>query len=1043
MNLPALAIEKKTVTFFVVFLLLGGGVFSYFQLGQLEDPDFTIKTAVVITQYPGASPEEVELEVTDRIEKAIQEMPQLDYLYSFSKAGMSIVKVNMKQIYWADRLPQVWDEMRKKISDIIPTLPPGAGKPVVMDDFSFVYGFVLAVTGDGYSYSELKSYVDYLKKELSLVDGVSRAVLWGEQPKVVYLDISQKELSELKLTPEVFMASLATQNMVIDGGALEVGRERYRIEPTGASKTPEEIGDLLLRSSLLDLVQFGAAETTPRRSLPTGAVENIRSSELIALKDVATVRRGYLDPPMTLMRFNGQQALAVSMANVAGGNIVKTGKNLDRRLNELINELPLGINVEKVAWQSELVTKSINDFMINLAEAVIIVLVVLTLAMGWRMGLIIGSGLILTILGTFIVMSAWGIQLQRVSLGALVIALGMMVDNAIVVADGAVVRMKQGMSRKEAAIDAAWQPAWPLLGATLVAIMAFYPIFAATTDTGEYSRSLFLCVAISLLLSWLLAITVTPLQCVGLLPDVKEGGGDPYAGGFYRLFSRLLGGAIRFRVLTLAMTLGLMVLAVIGFGRIDQMFFPDSTRLQFMIDYWAPEGTRIQQVAADLKPVEEKLLNSPGVKNVGTFVGAGGPRFYIPVDPELPFPAYGQLIVNTNTLDDVDALVREMEPWLKENFPQAMTRVRKYTVGPGNTWPFEARFSGPGDADLNVLRSLGAKGMAILEKNPLAKHVRTDMRQPVKKVVTEYDQARARWSAVSRTDMARTTKLASDGIPVGLYREGNDLYPIIMRFVDKERREFPAAMDVVPVRPSLMVTTVPLGQITGDIRVESEDPIIVRWNRRRAITVQAAPNNVTFPTLLASVAKDFESIKLPPSYRLEWRGEAFSIQDAQASLVPGMAPSAVIMLFIIVVLFNAVRPVIIILLAIPLALIGIAAGLLTTGIPFGFMSLLGAMSLVGMMIKNSIVLLDQINIEQAAGKSPYEAVIQAAVSRLMPVILGAATTVLGVAPLLQDIFWVSMSVTIMAGLTVGTMVTMIIVPVLYATLFRVPSPKKS
>jgi multidrug efflux pump subunit AcrB len=1040
MSLPALAIEKKTVTLFVVFLLLGGGIFSYLKLGQLEDPDFTIKTAVVITQYPGASPEEVEQEVTNVIEKAIQEMPQLDNLYSFSKAGLSIVKVNMKQIYWADRLPQVWDEMRKKISDKIPRMPPGVGKPIVMDDFSFVYGFVLAVTGDGYSYEELKEYVDYLRKELSLVKGVSRAELWGEQPKVIYLDILKEQLAELKLTPEVFLATLATQNMVLNAGAVEVGQERYRIEQTGTFKTPEEIGDLVLRSSLLDAALVGTAEST-RRQTPVGSAENIRSSELIALKDVATVRRGYLEPPPTLMSFNGQQALAISLANVSGGNVVETGRNLDRRLNELITELPLGINVQKVSWQSELVTKSINDFMVNLAEAVLIVLVVLTLAMGWRMGVIIGSCLILTILGTFIVMSVQGIQLQRVSLGALVIALGMMVDNAIVVADGAMVRMKKGMGRKEAAIEAAMQPAWPLLGATLVAVMAFYPIFAATTDVGEYARTLFLCVAISLSLSWLLAITVTPLQCVSLLPDVKEGGGDPYGGGLYRVFRGVLSSAVRARFVTLAITIGLMVAAVIGFGRIEQMFFPDSTRLQFMVDYWAPEGTRIQQVAADLKPVEEKLMNSPRVKNVGTFIGAGGPRFYIPVDPELPFPAYGQLIVNTNTLEDVDVLVREMEPWLNENFPQAMTRVRKYTVGPGNTWPLEARFSGPGDADLNVLRSLGAKGMEILEKNPLAKQVRTDMRQPVKKVITEYNQARARWSVVSRADVAKTTKLAYDGMPVGLYRQGTDMLPIILRFVEKDRLDFPGSMDVTPIRPALLLDTVPLGQVTSDIRMESEDPIIVRWNRRRAVTVQASPNNVTFPTLLSSVQQEFESIPLPPSYKLEWRGEAFSTKDAQASLIPGMVPSMVIILFIIIVLFNAVRPLLIIFLAVPLALIGITSGLLGTNIPFGFMSLLGAMSLVGMMIKNSIVLLDQINIEQAAGKSPYEAIIEAAVSRLMPVLLGAGTTVLGVMPLLQDVFWISMSVTIMAGLTVGTIITMIIVPVLYATLFQVVLPQ--
>ena len=1043
MSLPEIAIEKKTVTYFGVFLLLVGGIFSYFQLGQLEDPDFSIKTGAIITSYPGATPEEVELEVTDRIEKAIQEMPQLDTLYSFSKAGLSVITVDMKQIYWADQLPQVWDEMRKKIRDILPSFPPGAGNPEIMDDFSFVYGFVLAVTGDGYSYEELKEYVDYLRKELSLVEGVSRAELWGEQPKVIYLDISKEQLAELKLSPEAFLATLATQNMVIDAGAVEIGNERYRIEQTGTFKTPEEIGDLVLRGSLLDVAQIGMAEATPRAQLPTQTVENIRSSELIAIKYVATVRRGYQEPPPTVMRFNGQQALAISLANVTGGNVVDTGGNLDKRLNELIAELPLGINVEKIAWQSDLVTSSVNAFMINLAEAVAIVLVVLTLAMGWRMGVVIGSGLILTILGTFIVMAMMGLQLQRVSLGALIIALGMMVDNAIVVADGFAVRLKKGMARKEAAIEAAWQPAWPLLGATLVAVMAFYPIFAATTDTGEYARSLFICVAISLLLSWILAATVTPLQCMGFLPDPKEGEADPYAGKFYRIFRGALGKAIGFRWITLAVMAGLLIAALVGFTRVEQMFFPNSTRLQFMIDYWAPEGTRIQQVSTDLRPIEERLMKNPRVKSIGTFVGAGGPRFYLPVDPELPFPSYGQLVVNTKTLEDIDTLVKEMEAWLNENFPQALIRVRKYSVGPSDTWPFEARFSGPGDADLNVLRSIGRKGVEILEKNPMAKDVRTDMRQPVKKVVTEYNQARARWSAVSRMDLARTTKLAYDGIPVGLYRQGTDLYPIILRFVEKERRDFPESMDVTPIRPTLLVDTVPVGQVTGDIRMESEDPIIVRWNRRRAVTVQASPNNVTFPTLRKSVLKDFEAIELPPSYRLEWQGEYDSTMDSQMSLIPGSIPTLVIVLFIIIVLFNAIRPPLIILLAVPLGIIGITAGLLGLGIPFGFMALLGAMSLVGMMIKNAIVLLDQINIEQAAGKKPYDAVMEAAVSRLMPVILAAATTVLGVTPLLQDIFWISMAITIMADLTVATMITMIIVPVLYTTLFRIPSPKKS
>ncbi len=1052
MNLPRFAIEHKTLTNFVVFLLMVGGLWSYFELGRLEDPDFTVKTAVVITRYPGASPTEVELEVTDRIEQAIQEMPQLDNLYSLSRAGLSIIKVDMKQKYSADRLPQVWDEMRKKIRDVLATLPPGVQKPNIIDDFSFVFGFVLAVTGDGYSYAELEDYVKFLKKELSLVEGVSRVELWGVQPKVIYLDVSEAQIAELGITTENILATLATQNMVVNAGGLEVPGRRFRIEATGEFKTPKDIGELAIRRSLMDTVITGAAEFTPysrpvASTAPlgrarSGSRSDMLSGELIRLKDVVTIRQGYLEPPITQMRYQGRPALAIQLANVVGGNVLETGKALDARLAELVAELPAGIEVHKFTWQSDLVLKSINDFIINLVEAVVIVLVVITLAMGWRMGLVIGSALIVTILGTFIVMAVLDINLQRVSLGALVVALGMMVDNAIVVADGVAVRLGRGMKAVDAAIESASNPALPLLGATVVAVMAFYPVFAANADAGEYGRTLFIVVGISLLLSWVLSMTVTPLQCISLLkpPAVQAAGADPYGGGFFRSFKRVLEGAIRKRVFTLGALTVLLAAAVYGFGSVPQQFFPDSTRTQFMVDYWAPQGTPIQSVSADLKAIEAKLKGDPRVKDVAAFIGAGGPRFYLPVDPEFPYASFAQLIVNTPTFGDVNSLAAELEPWLTEHFSQALTRVRKYTVGPGDTWPFELRISGPAVADLRTLRELGEKGMDILKQSPLAKQVRTDLRQRVQKVVIDYDQERARWSVVSRSNIAQSTRRAYDGLPVGLYRDGDDLLPIIVRNTDEERQRAPGALDVLQVQPALTLKTIPLSQVTEDIRLEWEDPIIVRWNRRRQVAVQASPDGVTFPMLRKSVIEQFEALELPPGYKIEWDGEYKSTRDAQLSLVPGMVPSGVIIVLIIVALFNALRPPLIMAIAIPFALIGITAVLLPTQTPFGFMALLGAMSLVGMMIKNSIVLLDEINTNLAEGMTQYESTVQAAVSRLRPVVLAALTTVLGVLPLLQDAFWVSMALTIMAGLTFGTVLTMVLVPVLYATLYRIPSP---
>jgi multidrug efflux pump subunit AcrB len=822
--------------------------------------------------------------------------------------------------------------------------------------------------------------------------------------------------------------------MVVDAGRVDLQTERFRIAPTGAFESPEDIANLTIRPTLLDTIQ----------NLVPG--ENIKtSSELIQIRDFATISRGYIEPPVNLMRFNGRPAIGIAMAPLPAVNVVQVGRAVDKRVQEILPKLPVGIEVAKISWQSDLVAESIQAFMINLIEAVLIVLVVLALTMGIRIGLIIGvSGLVFPILGTFIVMAIMGINLQRISLGALIIAMGMMVDNAIVVADGIMVRLQQGMDRTKAAIESASQPAMPLLGATVVACMAFYPIFASPFSTGEYARGLFIVVAISLLLSWVLSQTITPIMCIALIPDPKQQGEgeDVYGGRFYQVFKGFLSKAIRYRVLFVGGLTALLVISILGFGNVKQMFFPDASRLQFMIDYWLPEGTRIQEVSADFKDIEKKLMKDPLVDSVSSFIGSGPPRFYLPVDPEMPYPSYGQLIVNTTTLEAVDAVMEDIESWFETNKTYALTRVRKYGVGSWNDWKIEVRFSGPAEADPNILRAVAEKGKAILEASPWAKDVRSNWRQRNRKIIPTYSQERGRWAGVSRDDVARATKRAYDGLPVGLFREGDDLIPIVLRHEEDERQAAATSLETVQVVPALSTKTVPLSQVATEINVIWEDPIIWRWDRRRAITVQCSPDGVSADALRGSVLADFEAIELPSGYTLEWDGEYDTKQESMGGLIPGIVPGVTIMVLIIVLLFNAFKPPLIIFLVIPFAVIGITVGLLGTGTPFGFMALLGAMSLSGMMIKNAVVLLDQINLEQAAGKSPYQAVIDSALSRLRPVVNAAATTILGMAPLLQDLFWFSMAITIMFGLAFGTVLTMVVVPVLYAAFFRIPSPKE-
>ncbi|MEH6403789.1 MAG: efflux RND transporter permease subunit [Sneathiella sp.] len=1026
MNLAKIAIENAKITYFITFLIIVGGVGAFFNLGQLEDPEFTIKTAVIATSYPGASAKEVELEVTDKIELAIQEMAQIDYLESFSRAGYSQISVNIKPKYTAEAIPQVWDELRRKVREVENSLPPGAGRPTIGDDFGDVFGFQLAVVGDGFSYNELQTYTKEIKKHISVVEGVARVDLWGEQQKAVYLDISKAQLTQLGISIQTLAAAVQNLGLVTDAGSVNLTSERMRIAPTGELQTIEDIGNIVITPSAIDLLQN------------KGSSADTVGGATIRIRDIATVRRGFVEPTNTIMHYNGRQAIGVSITNVSGSNVVDIGKRVDVRLEELIAGLPVGIEVNKIHWQSEIVDDAVNGFLINFAQALLIVIVVLTIGMGWRMSLLIGTALVVTIFASFILMALMKIDLQRMSLGALIIALGMMVDNAIVVADGFVVKLKQGVNKKTAAIQAAQIPSMPLLGATFIAVLAFYPIFASEEDAGEYCATLFIVVAISLLSSWVVSVTITPLQCMGMIkaPENASAEEDLYSGKFYRIFRAFLLKMMKLKYLVVVAMLGALVVSGIGFTHVKQLFFPNSSMTKFMVDYWAPEGTRIETVIADLRKAEEKILGDDHVLNVSSYIGSGPPRFYLPVEPEPLYKSYAQLIVNVDDFKLIPDYSKKLDNWFRDNYPQAKVSIRAFGVGPSDAWKFELRLSGPADAKAEDLRNISHQYEAIIENSPYAATVRTNWREMVPEIVPQFNQDKGGWVNISRADLANSTKLAFDGQSLGLFREKDELIPIIIRPVAKDRQNV-GGLDVLPVTSSQSINSAPLSQVTDGIKLRWENPL--RWRRDRVstITIQSNPiPGVTLPTFRADVLADIEAVKLPPGYKIVWGGEFESSTDSQASLIPGIVPAVTLMILVIVMLFNAYRPPLIIFLTLPFAVIGMTIGLLVFDTPFGFLALLGGMSLSGMMIKNAIVLLDQAVIEFESGKDRHTAIVDAALSRLSPVFLAAATTVLGVVPLLQDTFWVGLAVTVMAGLTFGTFLTMVLVPVLYSIFYK-------
>ena len=815
-------------------------------------------------------------------------------------------------------------------------------------------------------------------------------------------------MASLNITPQQIFGTLHRKNEVVPSGRVHLGSQDIRISPTGGVDTLDAIGDVLIRGAGGD--------------------------SLVRLGDVATVRRGFLEPPQSLLYFDGKPAIGLGVSTVAGGNVVETGEAVKHCLRRLAPEEPVGMKLNVITFQAETVTEAVNGFLWNLIEALAIVIGLLMLVMGLRSGMIIGAVLLLDVLGTFVVMDAMDITLQRISLGALIIALGMLVDNAIVVTEGILVRLQQGVERLRAANESVDDVKWPLLGATLVAILAFAAISLSKDSAGEFLASLFQVIAISLLLSWVLAVTLTPLFAVMFLkPSAPDAVRDPYGGPFFSAYRRFLRGAIRHRVATILLMVALLVSAVVGFRFVNQSFFPDSSRPQFMVDWWRPEGTHIQDTAGDLREISDWLLQQPGVVNVTAFVGQGGLRFILPYAPEMPAASYGQLLVTVENHRQIDPLLEQTEGYLLETFPQAESRLRRFVFGPGGGSKIEARFSGE---DPHVLRRLAGEAEAIMRADANAKDVTHDWRQRVPVLRPRFAQAPARGSGVSRPDLGVGLQVASSGATVGVYREDDKSLPILCRLPDAQREGVSHLYDA-SVWSGATGQVVPVSQVVSDVSLDWEDPVVRRLDRSRTLTVQCDPRVGVASPLFERLRPQIEAIELPPGYKLEWGGEYENSGDANRMLMANVPLCFGLMILIVVGLFNALRQPLIVFLTLPLALIGVTAGLLVTGKPFGFVALLGLLSLSGMLIKNAVVLLDQIEINKREGMAPLEAVLEAGVSRTRPVTMAAFTTVLGMAPLVFDVFWTAMAVTIMSGLTFATILTLVFVPVLYTLFFRI------
>ncbi len=1016
--LARLSIEKPVLTWMVILFCLLGGLTGFLNVGRLEDPAFTIKEAIIFTPYPGATAEEVEQEVTETLEIAIQQMGEVDEIRSESAPGLSEIHVTIDDTIDGPDMPAVWTRLRARVRDTVAALPPGAGTPVVYDDFGDTYGIFYAVTAEGYSDARIRDIARTLRRELLTVENVAKVAVEGEPDERIYIEIPQENLARLGLSYSDLLEDLERENAVVSAGSAPMDDRLVRVE------IPQTLGGIDAISNLL---------ITPRGS-----------DQAIRLSDIAEVRRQTVERPSQFIYHNNARAFTIGVAGLPTANIVDVGHAVEARLAELEASLPLGVDLHPIYQQHLVVDDAINNFLVSLALSIAIVIGVLCLFMGWRAGLTVGAVLFLTVSGTIFFMDILALEMERISLGALIIAMGMLVDNAIVVTEGMLTGVMRGRPRMQAAEEAVASTQWPLLGATVIGILAFAGIGLSPDATGEFLFSLFAVIAISLLLSWVIAVTVVPMIGFHLFAAQRAAAqaagkedldsDNLYSGRLFSGYRGLLSLALSRRWIVLAGLIAVTLVCYVGFGSVRNSFFPATNTPMFFVNVELPEGTDILSTDASLREIGHFVAEQAETEAIDTFVGAGATRFMLTYSSEQPNAAYGQVIVRTRDIDDIPALADRILTHVRETQPDVEVRADRIIFGPPSGAKLEARFSGP---DADVLRALAEDATNTLSRDGDVIDIRTDWRNRTPILRPLIIEERAQTIGVTRENIANALRFATEGSQVGVYREGETLIPILARAPEAERSD-PDYLDDRLVWSPQQAAYVPINQVVSSFALEFEDVLIQRRDRTRTISVRANPHPwETASEGFARFAPLIEAIDLPPGYSMEWGGEYEASAEANASLGGQLPLTFIAMLTISFLLFATVRQPLIIWAVVPMSVNGVVIGLLLTNVAFSFTALLGLLSLSGMLIKNAIVLVDEIDMRIRAGSDRIEAVRDGSISRLRPVLLAAATTILGMTPLLADAFFQGMAVTIIGGLTFATVLTMIAVPVLYALFFGI------
>ena len=1027
-NLSAAALKYRELTLFFVLAIAIGGVAAFFQLGQREDPDFAFRGMVIRTLWPGATAEQVDRQVTDRIEKTLLETPYFKWTRSYSKPGESLIVLELLDTAAPKDVPSIWYQVRKKIGDVRHTLPGEALGPFFNDEFGDVFGSIYAFTADGYTHSELRDRVERVRQELLRLPNVAKIELIGVQEDKIFIELSTKKLASLGLDPVAIGQALQAQNAIVSPGSVETRESSVALRVTGQLDSLKAVADLLLR------------------------VNGQGGPQTLRLGDIASISRGYVDPPISFMRSRGRPAIGLAVSMIARGDVLQLGADLKRTMARLKSDLPVGIEFEQVSDQPAVVKDSVSEFMRTLLEAVGIVLLVSFLSLGVRTGLVVALTIPLVLAATFLAMRFFSIDLHRISTGALIISLGLLVDDAMIAVEMMARKLEEGFDKVRAATYAYTSTAFPMLSGTIITAAGFLPIATAKSTTGEYTFAIFAVTTIALIISWVAAVTVTPYLGALLLKERRKHAGaeggtagatageslhDVYATPFYARLRSVIDWCIARRKTVIVATALTFVLGVVGMGMTEKQFFPSSNRVELMIELWLPEGASITASGHEAARMEAKLAADPDVTSFVSYVGNGSPRFFLSLDQQLFRSNFAQLIVLTRDIPGRERVVERLRLALEADFPGIRGRVNRVPLGPPVNYPIQFRVIGPDAATLkSVAEAVGAKVRA----NPGTMDVNVDWGDRVLALKVEVDQEKARALGVSSQGVARATATVVSGVPLGTYRENDRIIEVLLRAPALERGTLETLTELSV--PTANGRTVPLAQV-ATISETLEEPIIWRRSRELTLTVRAdIVDGVQAPDISAAIAKTLGDItaKLPAGYRVETGGAFEENLKAESSIAAGMPMVVAVILAMLMIQLKSFSLTFMVVLTAPLGVVGVALALLVFGQPFGFVALLGVIALAGMIMRNSVILVDQIEQDVSAGHPVWIAIRESVVRRFRPIVLTAAAAVLAMIPLTRSVLWGPMAYSIMGGLIVATVLTLVFVPALYAAWFRVKRP---